>query len=432
MKLILLGLLLLVGCSKPSPYDINDPIFSYAKQERDELVAACGPGIIAGQKGENHCTYQVAMDSLFFQHPSQKTGLLHDPDWAYRDGVEWVTASTMIPAPNVFDLRELMKNGQPEIKQQQCGDCWAWASHHGYEISQAVHDGLVVDNSVQSVLSCSKQGSCGGGYMSAVDFIRNGLPLEAGFAYLNGTTGKCKFNTAELTAGWEPKMVGTPYIGSSLNYSRFLKTDDGFAAKPTVQEMRDISFQWKAPLVVTVSAYSASGDGIVNSCSAINSGGNHMVTIVGWDDESSQLNAHVWNSWGKAHGKDGVSRIKWECGAGKLNRGLGVSAKVVQYRTECKVPVAAMGPAKRMVMQGLSVKLGKKMAGQTCKWTPSEGLSDPNACETFATPSVNTEYHMVASNGCGTASTITLVEVWSPGGGRINDEVKTPHGTVTL
>ncbi len=411
-------------------FDMNDPAFIEAKRELDQEVELCGPGVVKGVTGENKCAYQIEVDSLFIRHPGMKTGLLHDEDWAQRGEATWVMAPE-VNVPDNFDIRDLMKNGQPELKTQQCGDCWAWATHHGLELARAVHDETVFDHSVQTVLSCSKQGSCSGGYMSAVDFMKNGLPLEKDFPYLGGVTGRCKFNKEELVAGWSPKVMATPYIGSSLDYSRSMKTKEGFDARPTVQQMKAAMYQWKSPLVVTVNAYSISGDGVVNSCSAINSGGNHMVTIVGWEKWNGKDVAHVWNSWGKGHGKNGVSRIVWECGAGKLNRGLGVSAKIVQYKPACAAPMVDLGKAKHTIFHGTSIKLGiKAMAGQICQWLPTSGVDNPKACETFISPSASTEYHLKVTNDCGSASAMTLVEVWGPKGTAISDAIFTPTGFI--
>lgn len=409
------GLPTSVNDAVPNGYDINAPTFRSQREELTEAIGSCGEGVVSGVSGENRCAYQIKLDADFFVHPSQKTGLLQDPEWAYRDGVSFADAGDD-ELPDAYDLRDYMKNGQPEIRQQQCGDCWAWAAHHGYEIVQAIHDGKVVDDSVQTVLSCSNKGSCGGGYMSAVDFLKGGLPLESGFPYKNGVTGTCKYSRAELDAGWEPKTIGTPYIGGSLQFSRSLMTADGFRAKPTVKQMKAAMYKWKSPLVVTVAAYSMSGAGVYDSCSQINSGGNHMVTIVGWEKWNGKDVAHVWNSWGQGHGDKGVSRIVWECGDGKLNRGLGVSAKVVQYKPACQPPVVSLGAAKQIILHGSSVKLGSPADGQTCKWTPSIGLSDPNSCQTYASPETSTEYHLEARNDCGTSSAMKLVEVWGPHG----------------
>jgi len=401
----------------PNQYNLNSPQYRFAKKELEETVRMCGPGVVEGAVGrdgaalENTCGYQVRLDDLFFTPLKDKTGLLPDPNWAYADGVTWVEAPPQ-DIPDKLDLRDLMKNGIPDLRTQNCGDCWAWATHHGLELARAIHDQTVFDHSIQTVLSCSKAGSCGGGYMKAVDFLLNGLPMESEFPYA-GSDKSCKFNSSQINTGWTGKVIATPYVGSSLTYSRFMRDADGnFREGTKVQAMMAAMNQWKSPLVVTVAAYSISGSGIYDSCSSINSGGNHMVAISGFETVNGKRIAQVWNSWGKSHGENGVSRIQWECGDGRLNRGLGTSAKIVQYKPACTPPDAAQ-PFLHEIAAGGSVQIGVAQSeGTKCVWQPSEGLADPNACVTMAKPSQSTEYHLTATNACGTSSSMTLVDVW--------------------
>jgi len=187
----------------------------------------------------------------------------------------------------------------------------------------------------------------------------------------------------------------------------------------------------KGPLVVTVASYSMSGPGIYNSCSAINSGGNHMVAIVGWDLENGKRNAHVWNSWGKSHGENGVSRIQWECGNGRLNRGLGVSARIVKYKPTC-IPPSAAQKYLNEIKKGESVQIGVELTpGVTCQWLPEEGLSDPSSCNPIAQPNQSVEYHLSATNQCGTASSMTLVQVETADKSG-KQKILTPHGEVLV
>ena len=186
--------------------------------------------------------------------------------------------------------------------------------------------------------------------------------------------------------------------------------------------------QWQSPVVVTVAAYNISGNGIYNSCSAINDGGDHMVAISGWEMVNGKRIAHDWNSWGKSHGLDGISRIQWECGDGRLNRGLGSSAKIVQYRPPCTPPNAAQ-VGMHEVLAGKEVQIGAaQSAGTTCSWTPTDGLANPNACVTAAKPSQSTEYHLTATNTCGKSSSMTLVHVWGRDGK--SKTFLTPHGEI--
>lgn len=420
----------------PGQYNLNSPQYRFAKKELETTVRMCGPGVVEGAVArdgsalENRCTYQIKLDELFFTPPKDKTGLLQDPNWAYQDGVTWVEAAPQ-DIPEKLDLRDLMKNGIPDLRKQNCGDCWAWATHHGLELARAVHDQTVFDHSIQTVLSCSRAGSCGGGYMKAVDFLIHGLPMESEFPYA-GSDKSCKFSSSDISNGWTGKIISAPYIGSSMTYSRALRDADGRYREGTkVKSMMAAMVEWKSPLVVTVDAYSISGSGIYSSCSAINSGGNHMVAISGFETVNGKRIAQVWNSWGKSHGENGVSRIQWECGDGRLNRGLGTSAKIVQYKPACTPPNAAQ-PFLHEIAAGGSVQIGVEQSpGTTCVWAPTDGLADPNACVTIAKPAQSTEYHLTATNPCGTSSSMTLVDVWLKGMARNTTRMLlTPFGEI--
>ncbi len=420
----------------PTSVDLESVRHRSSKIELEQLVKDCGSGVVKGAvnsigvSANNSCSFQVELDPLFFEPLESKTGLLVEKDWAYQDGVQWFVPVER-EVPSNFDLREMMVNGIPEIKKQQCGDCWAWSSHHGLEIARAVHDGKVVDHSVQTVLSCSRAGSCNGGYMKAVDFLLHGLPEEADFPYA-AYDKQCKYSSSLLATGWEPKMLSTPYVGDSKRYSLAKRKPNGnFREGTKVKEMMAAMYDSKVPLVVTVAAYSISGDGIYNSCSSINSSGNHMVAVVGWDNSNGKTNAHVWNSWGKTHGDNGVSKIQWECGDAKLNRGLGVSAKVVQYKPSCVPPDVAQVYLHE-IKTGESVKIGaEQKTGVTCQWAPIEGLIDPTSCSPMAKPNRTTEYHLSATNACGTASSMTLVSPWGDKKG-LPHKVLTPHGEIIV
>lgn len=403
----------------PSSVQIDSGEHVFARREIEELLQLCGTGVFQGMdesQEENKCSFKVALDEHFFLPPWMKTGLLPEPEWAYQDGVVWVEPRPE-EVPSDFDLRDLMLNGIPEIKKQACGDCWAWSTHHGLEIARAVHDQEVYDHSVQTVLSCSKKGSCNGGYMSAVGFLTQGLPYEEDFKY-QGNNARCKYSSAEIQEGWDAKIIAAPYIGSSKDFSRAKQKKDGSYERVTsLKAMARAMHQWKAPLVVTVDSYSLSGAGVYDRCSSINSGGNHMVAIVGWEIWNGKLVAHVWNSWGKGHGEDGVSRILWDCGNGKLNRGLGVSARVVQYKSACQTPYPAQKAKHDLTEEDTAVEIGVALEkGTQCSWWPAEGLEDPHSCQTVANPQKTTEYHLTAKNECGTASSMTLVKVKNKAG----------------
>lgn len=405
----------------------------------NEQIALCGEGVVEGSASgaRNDCGFKFKVDDEFIKNHN-RPGLLHDENWPYQEGEMWFTAADTVEVPEEFDLRSLLKEPFPSPRQQKCGDCWFWSTHHAMEMVRALAGEGTLDLSVQTGLSCSRHGSCNGGYMTAVGWlVGRGLPMENSFPYV-GRDVSCKFSKEELEAGWEGKPFGAPSIGSSLNYSRFFKGD--FREGNKVKNITSAMAQQKGPVVVTVAAYSSSG-GVVDSFSAINSGGNHMVTLTGWRTINGKKVAHVYNSWGTGHGDGapigdiktpGVSSIVWEKSDGQLNRGLGVSARILQYKSPCQPPEAYIGKAEYQLLVGNSVKLGKPQEGVTCKWSPLDGLSDPNSCETIATPDTTTEYHLEVTNTCGTSSAQALVEVLGPVMKTGPRKILTPHGIVTL
>lgn len=405
-----------------------------AKAFLAEEVEKCGAGVIQGAKDEqgnpikSECGYSFKVDREFIKNHQERTGLIHDPELYQHAGVTFYEPIHMA-VPEDFDLRDLMKKGWQKPKQQQCGDCWAWSTHHALEIILMLN-GKLEDRSVQTVLSCSGTGTCRGGTMATPNFlVRSGVPMEDEYPYRNGVTGSCPFSSSELASGWDPKAIDAPYIGNSMMYSRGALNATQRRDGSKLAMRKAAIFQNKSPLVSTVAAYSISGDGVYDRCSAINSGGDHMVVEIGWDGG----NQHVYNSWGPGHGKDGVSRIQAECGEGRLNRGLGVSSRVVMYKPSCTPPGdVAFEKPEYMIISGSALKLGSKQpAGVKCAWTPTTGVADPNACETFVSPERTTEYHLAATNDCGTTSAMTTVRVLSETTRMVKDDtILTPFGVV--
>jgi hypothetical protein len=230
---------------------------------------------------------------------------------------------------------------------------------------------------------------------------------------------------------WDYRMLQAPYVGSSLNYSRAIKTKDRKGVQ--VGNIQAMMMKHKSSSVVTISAISQSG-GIIKSCSNINSGGNHMQNVVGWYYDNGDLIARVQNSWGTSHGQEGYTHIKWECGNERLNRGLGRSARVGVYMipVSCKsLADAYTGPdVKFQKEKGVTIGRTPKNA-QSCSWLPTEGLSDPASCRPIANPTMTTEYHLTASTDCGEASAMVLVTPLDGQTKLSGNKIRTPHGVVT-
>lgn len=415
---------------------INVDDFPQARDFLIEEVKLCGEGVISKnpEKG-NSCGYTIDVNEDFFFR--FKTGLKHDKDNEH-DGKQWMmpAESDMRALPEEWDLRNLKPEvAQVKIDRQTCGSCWANSSAKLLDLQVAAHDGKIIDSSEQYLVStCVPTGDCNGGYMTTPNhIIKNkfdgfGMPLEAMDPY-KGVNSSCKWSKEQMQKGWEPKLKAAPWVGSSLAHSKGNRTN---SYGNTAEMIKALMFKYKSGALVTVSAYDVSGNNMVTSCSF--GGTNHMVNIVGWGKENGTEFASVWNSWGKGHGLNGISRIKWECGsAGKLNRRLGEEARVYIYEPQCaNQPEAITGPSQQIIKlsPSVGVMIGKKAKpGQTCKWIPESGLANPNECETFASPEVSTEYHLTAKTECGEASAMVTITVLGPKLEK-SDNLVTPFGII--
>lgn len=374
------------------------------------LLAACDNQPAAPKVTPTDLSKPEAIGSL---------GLIHDESLFQQPGEYWVSTKK-VAVPAKWDLRDKAKVFPVPGDQGDCGSCWAYSSAQGLIIYIAANKGILIDLSKQTVLSCSdidaQNWGCGGGTMGAVAFLKRGLPPESEFPY-RASKVSCKYDKAQLNAGFGNGVIETPWVGESLSHSRYWKASGKtYMAGDKIAQIQQAMVELNSPAIVTVAAYGANSDAVVTKCGSINSGGNHMVNVIGWDDEGGGPNAHTFNSWGPGHGKAGISRIKWSCGADKLNQGLGVEARVLrgEMKPPCDPPENPNLKGEQILFAGNKVEIGRAIANVKCVWSPVEGLKDPNSCVTDASPSKSTEYHLQVSNECGSVSAMQYLRVFAP------------------
>jgi len=217
----------------------------------------------------------------------------------------WVSLkSVKADIPDTFDLRPNLT----QIEDQgQCGGCWAFSLTATHRDGHALSDGDPGRLSQEWLIDNSKEASgCNGGYFdSALEFITpKGQPLYNDCPYATGN-GKC---AADLTPaasikGWH--MLGDEKAG------------------PTQQEIESQIVSSGKPISIAIAA--GAGDwegytgGIYNGCTFADM--DHMINIVGWDNEGAQFDSTgnlpagkgVWilrNSWGTSWGESGYMRTK--------------------------------------------------------------------------------------------------------------------------
>jgi len=450
--LVIVSVFAIIGCSSDSdekfkviekvitkeiktPFSVDD--YPQAKEYLEEEIKSCGKGVVLHEcegdvcvPEENNCAYAIKADYDFFTR--FKTGYIPNKKKT-GTGDYWVmpTAAEIAAVPEKWSIRDYGKAVDFHAAKQVNSDCWANATANVFSLLASAVDKVLTFMSVQAVIDCSGEGSAsGGGYMTAKNMlVKYGIVTRDKYPY-NGMDHKCKYSQAELAKGLDYKLKGAPWVGSSLMYSKGNKG----RAVPTAAMIQAAMIRDQSPALVTVYAYDISGPGIYNNCSAINYGGNHMVGIEGFYKADGKDIAQVTNSWGPNHGVNGVSNIQWECGgAGRLNRGLGVEAATYQYDAKCAMPVPETGPDQVLIKlsPGAGVLLGKKAKeGEVCSWLPKEGLSNPESCETFASPSVSTEYHLTVKNSCGESTSMVQVDVYGKDMKK-DKRTNTPFGIVT-
>lgn len=241
---------------------------------------------------------------------SQITGLKRPLNW--REEVEWDDITVTRDLPAMFDWRWKANGLQPIRNQKSCGSCWAFSVTATLEALIRIQTGKLVDLAEQTLVStCSNSGDCGGGYFSALNYMKMpGLPDESQDPYL-ARNSSCK-------SGLRPaeKIVRWAYVGSRER-------------GPSIEQIKTALIT-KGPLSVTVYANSAMTSyqgGIFNSCA--NATPNHMVNLEGWNDDGQ-----YWimrNSWGTSWGQNGYMNIRYTSNSGIKCSQIGEAAAYAVY-----------------------------------------------------------------------------------------------------
>lgn len=182
------------------------------------------------------------------------------------------------------------------VKLQGCGDCWAFASTGQVESAFLMAGWASSDLSEQQILSCSSSGDCGGGRRwDALPWASHtAVATEVKYPYEGGVASACKSNIVG-----DHKLLAAGWIDSSGNV----------ASEATIKG----ALCQYGPVSVSIFATPAlqhyGGGGAVFNENKNDSGTNHAILIIGWDNAKKAW--LIKNSWGTGWGDGGYGWVQY-------------------------------------------------------------------------------------------------------------------------
>jgi hypothetical protein len=314
------------------------------------------------------------------------TGLLKD---GAKTGNLHFSPNMLTGYPPSLDLRQL--GYVSSVKNQgSCGSCWSFAITKTLE-SARLRAGLPeLDLAEQEMVSCDSHAyGCSGGFMDDADYIvRRGLSLESDYPY-TARNSRCKSTIPPVA----DKAVSWAYIGQQ-------------GRSPTVDELK-AAINTYGVIFVTVSAGGSDwGGSKVHMTTCRNRGTNHMVTLVGYNENDEFI---IGNSWGTNWAENGFAYAKQGC------NGLASEAKgaafIVYEGGPAPVPPHIRLPREITMVKGTTIPLGvQSEPGVAYSWFIGN-VEVATGSMIWVSPETSAIYKLVAQSNVGTAESSVQVNV---------------------
>jgi C1A family cysteine protease len=260
-------------------------------------------------------TFSVGHSEATRRSLRELTGLVDDPESRRRAKFD-----PLIPKVALPERLNWCEQGActPIRDQAGCGSCWAFAAIGAMESALRIHEGVSLDLSEQSLVSCRSSGCDGGSFSHALSRLQcdgpddpcgdRGAVPESYFPYQAAdVTCACPYPHPYCIRSWS-------YVGNGIQ-------------APSVLHIKT-AIQLYGPVVASAyvtGPFQAYSGGVFNAGHSTTSF-NHALVLVGWDD--TQGEDGVWiarNSWGTDWGEDGYMRIEYGCS------GIGAMACYIEY-----------------------------------------------------------------------------------------------------
>jgi cathepsin B len=233
------------------------------------------------------------------------------------------TAEENMAAPESFDSRTQWPNCssiQMIRDQSSCGSCWAFGAVEAMSDRECIFNKHDVILSAEDMNSCSKGGSCNGGYpSSAFNYWKStGVLTEACAPY---SLPSCDHHISDSTNPCPTNLYPTPACpskctGTSSEFVRHKATSvNSYSGEANM--MTEIATN--GPLEVSFTVYEdflTYAGGIYHHVTGASDGG-HAVKAIGWGVENGVKYWIIANSWNVHWGEKGFFRIRKgnnECG----------------------------------------------------------------------------------------------------------------------
>ena len=266
-------------------------------------------------KNSKNFTFKVEENwvTRFLQNGGKRknvTGLLKTPDHikVKQEDILEIKVDRQ-ELPTAFDWREEIGGLQPIRNQQNCGSCWS------FSITGVIESLLMIkgkemnpDLAEQTMVStCSSHGTCRGGYFEAFNYTTSRGLVDEQYDPYRARNTWCR----SLKGVERKRTVSWKYIRNN-------------GGSPTTEQIKQAILDY-GPVAVDVSGtFSSYKSGIYNNCN--NAQTDHMVMLVGWNDEGG-----YWilrNSWGTGWGENGYMNIRYTDNSGRKCNGVGTRVAV--------------------------------------------------------------------------------------------------------